>query len=170
MNCTVGFVSCFLRVSLACLGSMAQGSWAGTSVELWDNSFQTSLYNSFGLLVVAKLILKHHSQRVWTRALFKKIELPRAMPSNVLSVGVSWIWYYNNSWIRSRLHGTLALSCCRQSWPDGVLILVLLYIVSPMSYKNSQISLRIVSDDCFLPTKITSTLVKLNNNRGFPEQ
>ena len=30
MNCTAGFASCFLRVPLACLGSMAQGSRAGT--------------------------------------------------------------------------------------------------------------------------------------------
>ena len=34
MNCKVGFVNCFLQVPLACLGSMAQGSRAGISVEL----------------------------------------------------------------------------------------------------------------------------------------
>ena len=37
------FVSGFLWVSLACLGSMAQRSRAGTSVELWENSGQTSM-------------------------------------------------------------------------------------------------------------------------------
>ena len=41
----------FLQVPLACLGSMAEGSWAGTSVQLWENSFQTSLCSSFCLLV-----------------------------------------------------------------------------------------------------------------------
>ena len=44
MNCKVGFVSCFWWVPLACLGSRA-----GTPVELWENSFQTSLYSSFCL-------------------------------------------------------------------------------------------------------------------------
>ena len=48
MNCGEGFVSCvFLWVSLSCLGSMAQGSRAGTAGELSDSNFQTSMYSSF---------------------------------------------------------------------------------------------------------------------------
>ena len=34
MNCSGGYANCFLQVPLACLGSMAEGSWAGTSVQL----------------------------------------------------------------------------------------------------------------------------------------
>ena len=34
MNCSGGYANCFLQVPLACLGSMAQGSPAGTLVEL----------------------------------------------------------------------------------------------------------------------------------------
>ena len=41
----------FLQVPLACLGSMAEGTGAGTSVQLWENSFQTSPNSSFCLLV-----------------------------------------------------------------------------------------------------------------------
>ena len=53
MNCTVGFVSyTFMGVSLFGLGSMGQGSRAGTSVEL--NSSETSLYISFCLLVLCR--------------------------------------------------------------------------------------------------------------------
>ena len=42
----------FCQVPLACLGiiaqgSMARGSRAGKSVELWGNSFKTTLYSSF---------------------------------------------------------------------------------------------------------------------------
>ena len=51
MNCFWGLDDSFLQVPLACLGSMAEGSWAGTSVQLWENSFQTSLNSSFCLLV-----------------------------------------------------------------------------------------------------------------------
>ena len=57
MNCTVGFVIYFLWVPLACLGSMAWGRRAGTSVELWENRFQTSLqYSSFCLFVLVSSI------------------------------------------------------------------------------------------------------------------
>ena len=38
-------------VPLPCLGSMAQGSRAGSSAELGENSVQTSLYSSHCLLV-----------------------------------------------------------------------------------------------------------------------
>ena len=34
INCGVGLVNCFLLVPLACLGSMAKGSRAGTSGKL----------------------------------------------------------------------------------------------------------------------------------------
>ena len=47
----------FLQVPLACLGSMAQGSRAGTSVKLWENCFQTSLYSSFCHLVLGSKVL-----------------------------------------------------------------------------------------------------------------
>ena len=53
------FVSSFLWVPLACLGSMAQGSRAGASVEL---SFQTSLYRSFCLLVLGRAKFWFHSE------------------------------------------------------------------------------------------------------------
>ena len=39
-------------VSLACLGSITQGSATGTSVELAENSFQTSVHSSFCLYTV----------------------------------------------------------------------------------------------------------------------
>ena len=38
-------------VLLVCLGSMAQGSKARASVELWEKSFQISLYSSLCLFV-----------------------------------------------------------------------------------------------------------------------
>ena len=47
MNCGVGLVNCFLWVPLACLGSMAEGSRAGTSGELWKNSLPNLLHSWF---------------------------------------------------------------------------------------------------------------------------
>ena len=47
MNCGVGLVNCFLWVPLACHGSMAEGSRAGTSGELWKNSLPNLLHSWF---------------------------------------------------------------------------------------------------------------------------
>ena len=48
MNCGVGLVNCFfLWVPLACLGSMVEGSRAGTSGELGKNSLPNLLHSWF---------------------------------------------------------------------------------------------------------------------------
>ena len=52
MNYTVGFVNCLLQVPQAGLGSMAQGSRAGTLRK----QFQSSMYNLFCLLVHVRSI------------------------------------------------------------------------------------------------------------------
>ena len=44
---TVGFVKCFLRIPLASLGSKAQGSIAGTLVELLESRLQNLLHKAF---------------------------------------------------------------------------------------------------------------------------
>ena len=66
----------FLQVLLTSLGSRAQGSRAGTAVELWENSFQTSLYRSFCLLVVEE------SEKVRCRESKKERRNQRASMSN----------------------------------------------------------------------------------------
>ena len=65
MNCSGGYANCFFQVPLACLGSMAEGSWAGTSVQLWENSFQMSLDSSFCLLVYQKYLQSSKRGEGW---------------------------------------------------------------------------------------------------------
>ena len=45
ITCTVGFVNCFLRVPLACLGCRVQGSKVGTPKEISENILENLLYN-----------------------------------------------------------------------------------------------------------------------------
>ena len=49
ITCMVGFVNCFLRVSLAYLGCRVLGNKTGTSMEFSENSFQNLLYKWFCL-------------------------------------------------------------------------------------------------------------------------
>ena len=65
INCGGGFVNYFLWVPLICLGSMTQGTRAGTFVEPCKNSLQNLLQSSFCLLLFSPYLSQESTCERW---------------------------------------------------------------------------------------------------------